>query len=223
MTVTPHRTPEWLFYPGWVVLSAVSLPLAWFLAWALMSQIVKVVGDTIQVGGQTHITEDFLLLYVFCPVLGLLTGLLQYLLLRRYLPRIGGWVVATLLGWLLLAVVLYLVSTLVSRAVSVDTGWSRVLALVLIGGALALPQWLVLRRRVPRASGWLLSSVLGWGLALLAIGDTISSPLDVLAIGLLPPAMASLAWWLLLDQLPQHEGRGGTPPPQAAPVGRGSR
>ena len=129
-----------------------------------MAQIGKAVGDTIQVGRQTHITEDFLLIYVFLPLMGLLTGLLQYLLLRRYLPRMGGWVVATLLGWLLLAVALYLVSTLVSRAVIVGTGWSTVLAMVLIGGALALPQWLVLRRRVPRAAGgsYPVSSAGGW-------------------------------------------------------------
>ena len=97
--ITDSRKPEWYFYPGWVVLSAISIPIAWVIYWALISQVEKVMGGTIQVGGQTRITEDFLLLYILCPALGLVTGLLQYLLLRRYLLRMGWWITATTLGW----------------------------------------------------------------------------------------------------------------------------
>jgi hypothetical protein len=222
--VTANRKPEWFFYPGWIVLSAISIPIAWALAWALISQIIQAVGGTIQVGGQTHVTEDFLLLYVFFPPLGLISGLLQYLLLRRYLPRMGGWVAATLLGWLLLCVALGLVSALSSATLMVDSGLSTALAIVLIGGSLALPQWLVLRRRVGHAAWWIVASVLGWGLVRLVAGGTISIMQDVIAVAFLPSAAASIAWWLLLDKLPQRESNGGTTPPEAsleptAPVG----
>ncbi len=209
MGVSANRKPEWFFYPGWVMLSVVSLPIAWALAWALISLIVKAVGDTIQVWGQTHITEDFLLFFALLPALGLLIGLLQYMLLRRYLPRIGWWVAATVLGWSLPFAVLSLAFTLLI----VDSGWYTALAIVLIGGSVTFPQWLVLRRRVRRAALWVVAGVLGWGLARLAIGESISSLPDVLAVGLLPPTVASLAWWLLLDKLPQSESNGGKTSP----------
>jgi hypothetical protein len=59
MTLINSR-PRWFFYLGWIVLTVVSIPIAWVITFAIMSQIIKVVGGTIQVGGQRHITEDFL-------------------------------------------------------------------------------------------------------------------------------------------------------------------
>ncbi len=199
MTATDNRKPRWFFYPAWFVLSAISIPIAWNIAWAPVSLVEKVVGDTIQVGGRTRITEDFLMSYVLFPTLGLLTGFLQYLLLRRYLPRMGGWIAATAGGWLLpFAVIAPLGVLLPSFDVNV------ILAAALYGGSIGLIQWLVLRRRVRRAGWWILANVLGWEMAGLATGETISSTLDTLAIVLLPPIVTSIAWWLLLDRLPRR-------------------
>ena len=217
MVVSDNRKPNWIFYPGWVVLSAISFLIAGVITWTLMSQIVKVVGGTIKLEGQTHITEDFLGFYVLLPVLGLVTGSLQYLLLRRYLSRMGWWIAATVLGWLLPAVVLGLF-------VLFSTTLSSALFFALIGGSIGLVQWLVLRQHVRRAALWILASVLGWGGAILVSGETISSQLDVLAVVLLPPTAASIAWWLLLDKLPQRERNGGNTPRNtsqepSAPIG----
>jgi hypothetical protein len=196
MVVTDNRKPKWFFYPGWVVLSVISIQIAWSIAWAVISQVEKAVGGTIQVGGQTHITEDFLFGYAFLPLLGLLTGVLQYLLLRFYIPRMGWWIAATAIGWLLAAVVLGLFALF-------SITLYPALAIVLIFGSIRLPQWLVLRRRVPRAALWILAGVLGWGVAILFVGESISSLPDVLAVELLPPIAGSIAWWLLLDKLPR--------------------
>ena len=209
MVTADNRKPKWFFYPGWVVLSAISIPIAWVVAWALISQVERAVGGTMQVGGQTRITEDFLLLYIFLPVLGVVSGFLQYLLLRRYLPRMRRWIAATVLGWLLPFAVVRLFSATLSPALDVNSLWSVAGTIVLIGGFSGLTQWLVLRHRVRHAAWWILASVLGWGMAILIGGDTISSLLDVLAFGLLPPTAASIALWLLLDKLPQREGGGG--------------
>ena len=205
MEVADNRKPKWFFYPGWVVLSGITIPIAWTIAWALISQVEKVVGGTIQVGGQTRITEDFLLSYILFPVIGLLTGFLQYLLLRRYLPRMVWWITATGLGWLLPLLIIRL-----SPPLNVSSTWFEVLVIGLMGGTIGLPQWLVLRQHVHHAAWWILASVLGWGMVRLVAGKTISSPLDILALGLLPPTAASIAWWLLLDRLSQRKG-GNTP------------
>ena len=203
MMITDNRKPEWFFYPGWVVLSAISIPIAWVIYWVLISLIKKVVGDTIQVGGQPHITEDFLLLYILCPALGLVTGLLQYLLLRRHLPRMGWWIATTTLGWSLA----FIGGSLLYRAsyttLDVNSMGFVALRIVLVGGAIGLAQWLVLRRRVRYAAWWILANVLGWGA--LIVGETFSS---LLAFLMMPAIATSFALWLLLDRLPhQDDGR----------------
>ena len=199
-----NRKPEWWFYPGWVVLSAISMPIALAIAWAIMSQVVNAIGDTIQVQGQTHITEDFLFIFIVLPVLGLVAGLLQYVLLRRYLPRMAWWIAAAFLGWLLLSAVLG-IATLFSVAVH------PAVFILLIGGSAGLAQWLVLRRRVRRAALWILASVLGWGMPFLPHGAIASQP-GMLSVVLLPAIVASIAWWLLLGKLPRRESSGDNAP-----------
>jgi len=206
MMQADNRKPAWLFYPGWVALSAISIPIAWSITWAIVSRIVQVVGGRIQVAGQSHITEDFIGAYVLLPMLGLLIGVLQYLLLRRYLPRMVWWIPATVLGWAL-PLLLGLASVGWLPALAIDPVWSGALGFALIGASIGVCQWLVLRRRIHRATLWVLASILGWGMSGLVSGETISSQLDVIALALLPPTAVSLAWWLLLDKLPTRNLR----------------
>lgn len=194
MVGTNNQKPQWFFYPAWAVLSILSIPVAWVIAGAIMSQIVK---------------EDFPLLYVFLPVLALLTGFLQYLLLRGYLPRMGWWIAATVLGWLLFAVVHFLPAPFTAN---LPPALAFVLAVVFMGGSIGLFQWLLLRRRVNRAVYWILSSGIGWAVALLLTDGAISSQQEVLSFVVLPPVAGSIAWWLLLDKLPQRKRNGGNPP-----------
>ncbi|MGE5263037.1 MAG: hypothetical protein ACM3S0_06620 [Acidobacteriota bacterium] len=204
MMLSDNRKPAWFFYPGWVALSVISIPIGWSLTWAIVSRIVQVVGGRIQVAGQSHITEDFIGVYVLLPVLGLLLGILQYFLLRRYLPRMGWWIAATVLGWVVPLILLSFLSSVgLYPVLGVDPVWSGALGLtLLLGVPVGLCQWFLLRRRIHRAAWWILASILGWGVAGLISGETISSQLDVIAVALLPPTAASLAWWLLLDRLP---------------------
>ena len=206
MMQTDNRKPAWLFYPGWVALSAISIPIAWSITWAIVSRIVQVVGERIQVAGESHITEDFIGGYVLLPMLGLLIGVLQYLLLRRYLPRMVWWIPATVLGWAL-PLLLGLASVGWLPALAMDPVWSGALGFALIGASIGVCQWLVLRRRIHRATLWVLASILGWGMSGVVSGETISSQLDVIALALLPPTAVSVAWWLLLDKLPTRNLR----------------
>ena len=71
MMTTNSRRTKWFFYPAWVALSAISIPIAGAIAWALVSQVERVVGGTMQVGGHTRITEDYLSSTILLAVLGL--------------------------------------------------------------------------------------------------------------------------------------------------------
>lgn len=204
MMTTDYRRPKWFLYPGWVALSAISLLLAVAAYWVLIPPIVQIVGDKILVGGQSRITEDFLLPCVSWPTLGLANGLLQYLLLRRYLPRMSWWIVATALGWpLALFITDRLYYATLSTTFDVNSVWFVVVKIILTGGTIGLAQWFVLRERVHHAAWWILANVLGWG-----IGAILSRWLDLWVFGV--PAIATgVALWLLLDQLPRREVRKG--------------
>ena len=203
--IADSRKPKWFLYPGWVVLSTLSIPIAWLISWAIISQIERVVGGTIEVAGRTRITEDLLFGYVFLPLLGLLTGLLQCLPLRRYLPRTGWWIAATALGWSLGFAVAYLGYAIWPVALNANSTWAVEIVFVSIGAATGLVQWLVLRRRVPRAGWWVLASALGWGLVRPIAGEAFTSLLELLIIGAVPAVVTGLALWWLLTLLPQHE------------------
>ena len=197
-----NQKPGPLYYLGWIILNAATVILGWYVAWGLVSLIETVVGGTIQVGGETRITEDYLLMYILFPVVGLLSGTLQYLLLRRYLPRLAGWIPATFLGWLLPFVIGFLATRLFIPGNS--TAWI-VLGLFVFGTVIALPQWWVLRKRVKQAGWWVPYFGFGWGMVGF-LNTFTSEPLPViLGFAVFPALTTGIACWMLLDRLPEQE------------------
>jgi hypothetical protein len=205
--MTDNSRPRWFFYPAWVALSAICIPVAWAVVWVIISQVVRTVGDTIQVDGCTLITEDLLFSYIFFPAIGLVTGFLQSLLLRLYLPRMRWWIAATTLGLLMSLVG----SRLLSRALydTLDSTRAGMLLTTLTGGSIGLAQWLVLQQRVRHSALWILANTLGWGVVGW-VGPTLSNQMIIPAVGLLlvPGIATSIALWLLLGRLPRREVSG---------------
>ena len=147
-----------------MVLSFLCIPIALFLDFIVRSIITQVIGDFIYVNGVRHFTEDYLFTYTFIPMVALLTGALQHALLRRYSPRMGWWVLTTTGGWLL-GMLLFLI-----------TGGNRFLNLglmfLVIGLAIGIAQWLLLRRRLPQPGWWIVANAVGWGLLALITIDS---------------------------------------------------
>jgi len=198
MVTTVNRVPGWFLYVGWVVLSVISLPVAFGISWMVISLVEMGVGDTMQVGGQTHITEDYLSMYIFFPMVGLLTGFLQYLLLRRYLQRMSWWIVATTLGWSLAFLGARLLSQVWYATFQIESSWLVVGIAVFVGGAIGLAQWSVLHRRVERAVWWIPANILGWGLVGLITGGTLIGALDLISLSTIPAIVTSAILWLLI-------------------------
>lgn len=84
------KKPERSFYLGWIVLTSLSIPIAYIFSVIILKIITDIVGDYVFVNGVRHITEDYLAMYVLVPSVSLLTGALQYALLHRYLPAWDG-------------------------------------------------------------------------------------------------------------------------------------
>src|SRR5512143_3297428 len=163
-----YAKPRWFFYLLWALLTMLCIPVAFYLDFAVLRVIILTVGEYITVGGVRHITEDFLGVFVFIPIAGILTGLLQYWLLRRYLPQMGWWVAATAAGWFL-GVALATVPGLLHWTSPFSTLDA---ALFVMGFSIGLLQWLLLRRRVPRAGWWIAANIAGWGLlTLITVGN----------------------------------------------------
>jgi len=187
--------PRWLLYPLWIIQSFLCIPIALLLNFIILTIITLLVGDFIYVNGVHHITEDYLYLYFFIPMVSLLTGAFQSALLRRYLPRMGGWMLATAGGWLLGILLVLMPDWLHWRNGYRDLNQ----AFLSLGLAIGIAQWLLLRQRLPHAGWWIAATIVGWGLLALVTGDTLNQ-FGLLALGLLPASVTAAALALLMKQ-----------------------
>ncbi len=189
LKMTIIAKPNWSFYPIWVAVTVVCIPISYLINLVILHAIVQNVGGYMYVNGVRHITEDYLLLYTIVPIAGLSTGLLQYWLLRRYLAKMGWWVLATAGGWLL--------GGLLILGASGFTIWimgplASGVAFLIMGLSIGFGQWLLLRRRLPRAGWWLAGNVAGWGLLALISGKALNQ-YGVVMLGFLPACVTAVA------------------------------
>ena len=191
-----NEKPRWFFYTFWIILTSLCVPVAFFIDLVILKIIIRFVGDFIYVNGVRHITEDYLSMFTFIPLIGLLTGVMQYGLLLRYLPRIGWWVFATIGGWLLGVLLIVMPSWLYWR----DGSFNLDLALILMGLAIGVGQWLLLRRRLPRASWWIGANVVGWGLLALITPGNALNQYALFTLGSIPACVTVAMLAVLMNQ-----------------------
>lgn len=158
------KKPGAEFYTAWVSFSIIS-GIAAFIMYVVIAKTYNAfAGDWIVVDGVPHIAEDYLLQYILWPLFGLLYGYLQYILLRRYFPRMGWWILATVVSLSLTPLVIVMVQKLASTlGIDPYSVWSGVIQLVLVGGLPGVAQWLVLRNHIPNAIWWVPANMIGWG------------------------------------------------------------
>lgn len=202
--IANNEKPRWFFYLLWIFLTLLCVPIAFFLDLVILRIIILFIGDFVSVGGVTHITEDYLGINTFIPIVGLLTGVLQYGLLRRYLSHMGWWVAVTIGGWLL-----GLFLTLIPGWLNWTSSLFHLdVAFIVMGLSIGVGQWLLLRRRLPRAGWWIVANVAGWGLlALITEGHSIGQ-LGLFTFGLLPACVTALMLALLMNQVQRAEPQG---------------
>ena len=195
--------PDWFFYPIWIILTTVCIPVAFIINLIILRVITAYVGDFINVDGVRRITEDYLGMYTFVPIVGLLTGLLQYGLLRRYLPHMGWWVLATAGGWTLGAVLILVSSRLnIWTYESFDIDW----AFIVMGLSIGVGQWILLRRCLPMAGSWVGVSVLGWGMLGMITGDSLGQ-FGLIAMGFFPACATAVMLAMIMNWAFPNEAR----------------
>lgn len=96
-------------------------------------------------------------------------AIIQWLILRRRVSRIGWWAPAIIAGFVLASILLYALPITRKHLITPDLGITDILGWIMflaLGGTLAgVLQWLFLRRHVSRAGWWVLANAVGWSLA----------------------------------------------------------
>jgi hypothetical protein len=190
------------FYISWIVLTSLSVPIAYFFTLLTLKIIINMVGDYVYVNGVRHIAEDYLAMYILIPSVSLLTGVLQYGLLRHCLTRMGWWVFVTVAGWFLG----FLLTALPGWLNWTDTPLYNLNVIFLVMGlAIGMTQWLLLRRRLALAGWWIAASALGWGLlGLITPGNSLDQ-YGLFALGFLPACATAAMLALLMNRVPPAE------------------
>lgn len=163
----------WGFWLWWVLASTVG--------WAVGGPLGVVVissGDIIVAG------------YVSVVMGGIVTGILQWLVLRRQVIGASRWVLASGLAVTVVGVFVFGLGV-----VSTDVGW--VLGMGLFGTVIGVFQWLVLRGQIAKAGWWVLASTVGW-----VVSGPVGGFLGWAALGAVFGAItSSVLVWLLRQQL----------------------
>ena len=186
------NAPKLPWVAGWALLSGAMLPFAWFLT-GPFSLIFLLLLDRLSGSATEPDTASTLGLVT---ALGLVTGFIQWRLLRPHLPGAGWWVPLTIAGWLAVGVLARLISHFIDLT-RLEPG----AVFVVVGGCVGLAQWLLLRRLLPHSGWWVPVSLLATGIVSL-MGKAFESLAEVLAFLLLPYLLTGTCLWLLLQRAP---------------------
>lgn len=147
MTVERSRV-GWRFWLLWVLASTVGSLAGFFVGFVVGAVVEEILPNY----GSAAIAAG----------VGAGVGILQWFVLRWRVSRSGWWVLASILG---LAVAAVLGTAVALAGGDPTTPWGFAGVLV-VGGAMAgLMQWFVLRRQVSRAGWWVLASTVGWAVS----------------------------------------------------------
>jgi hypothetical protein len=201
MTIARKRA-GWGFWLRWVAASTVGF--------ALGATAIGTVGRMIS--DETPAFIGASVLPVTVVVVAALPGFLHWLILRRWFPRAGWWVVASGVGSLLAYVVTgWGLGVADTRGETTFARFAVPASLAVAGAAVGTLQWVVLRRWVSRAGRWVPASSISWVLATflymsLTRGNDVHLTLGGAASGALSGAITGLVLVGLM-----RKGRGDEP------------
>ena len=188
----------WGFWLGWVVASAVGVPVGFIMGFFLGAFIALPLGLE---GWPTDLALGI--------GLGIGVGVSQWLVLRQRLTGAGWWVLASAAA----GTVIFLALTIgYSESLSFGTLLRYAVVMALSGAVVGILQWLVLRGKVSRAGWWVLASTVGWGFGMtvsrvIPWGGTDEDSLLPLAVtGAVMGAVTGAALvWLLRQPIPEAQ------------------
>jgi hypothetical protein len=184
-----------LWLAGWTLLTTAAIPAALFVAPPVTVGFIWLINLGAKAGFWPAAPDSILQVLVRLTSFALVLASVQWFLLRKFLPRVGLWFIATGAGVLIggLIVALFLSGPSIQ---SWDPLWLMGAILLPVGLAIGLAQWMYLRRFLPHAFWIIFLDVLAAASILLA-GGTFTSVAELMVLGL-PGAITGLGLLLLL-------------------------
>jgi len=205
------RVPDWRWIPRWVVLTTVAIPAALLLMAPFASILMLIFNLGVDAGIITGYDHGILNLIGFFIGLSLTLATTQWLLLRNYLPNARGWFLATGTG-LLIGGILAGAGAFILSDVEVEPGWGTAIYLLLVGCAVGLAQFLILRHILPNAL-WIVIIDIAAACSILLAGRSITNLLELLILLILPGGITGIGIWLLIRNSQPKEGYANLDPP----------
>jgi hypothetical protein len=146
------------------------------------------------------LNEDRALVYAVMLALGLAVGDAQSAVLRRHLPGAWRWIPVTLAGYLL---AMGIMAAAGGVRIAADLMANAIL-LGLIGAAVGVPQWLLLRRTFRGAGLWAPASAAGFLAFLWLVAHPVSSMGEMIAMGAVLGALAAVPPGIVLARMVRH-------------------
>ena len=147
----------WKFLLWWVL----ATNAAWFPGIALGTLVVRGLGEKLaaEVG---PVFSGAIVATITATVASMFFGVTQWLVLRRYVPRSGRWVAATVLGW---SVGIFVASVLAGTFIPEVEGFRLFVSMAFVAGAAGgWSQWMVIRSHFQGAAWWIPISAVGWAI-----------------------------------------------------------
>jgi len=192
---------HWSYYFAWGLLGPLGIFITLFPMAALSIPIMnRILGDMVLIRGELRITEDYLWAYAFLPFLGITIGILQFLLLRHRLSKMGGWILTATIGWSLLWLGFALKSSPIDKIELPSSTVYSLFAGAVLGTLIGVMQWLLLRGKLAHASWWIPANLLGFGIAGVIFWNANSFFGIVVAIAA-PCFVTGVVLWILFNQL----------------------
>lgn len=175
-----HTFNEWRFGLRWVLLALAGLIASGPLFGALTVATTWIVRIT---GANENILDKFDLGIVGIEIsIGAMVGFIQWLGLRRIIPRIGFWAPANIIGFTVSSSIYTVVCTVcglpgdLGRLVG---ALGLTIAFVVAGALNGVMQQRILRHHVRYSGWWVPASAIGWGLGVIgfAAGFAILHPI----------------------------------------------
>jgi hypothetical protein len=149
---TKRNTVSWGSFLGWLIATLFAVVVGFAVFFIVMS----ILGESIGV------IPDLVASLLMAGCFGIVIGLAQWAILRRYVQRSAAWIGVTLLGFLISSPVLLSMGGGFGPYITLRA--SLIMAASL-GGSLGVTQWFVMYKKVRRSALWIGISLISWILA----------------------------------------------------------
>ena len=183
---------------------------SWFL-WIFANTTGAGIGLGITLAASTILgfDTDSAISLVLVSATAICIGIAQWLIVRRYATHALLWIVASIFGVFLGAIVIGIVAWIADLTIGAEGmsnlmqgAFSMALPLTLYGTSIGFMQWLFLRKYAihENTKWWIFASAFGAALLGILIGNSMTNIAEVVLVGTIPAITTGFVWAMSLQR-----------------------